>query len=320
MFITLICVQNSGNNFNDLSKHLKKQYGDKFTSYHLINVSAGGKRVFGPADGPGYVYCDGSGGVPLIKLDNGGQGDNFRSVIMTYPILKTDIGTVIDFKNGIWEKDSYTDQPLRFINCAALNHHSTYCGATSAIKNYLGVSDLSGGADPNNGGRLTADYYNFHSFPFNKWGPGPAPGMIGAEIGVFLNSIRKADLNITTAEWVGLASRTEAPVMRTRAVLACEDPVALDYHTTKYILFPNSKIAFHDPDDAGSPMCQYLIKCAEHSGGEIDESKVDVKSWDFSNGRFQGDDELVLIGEKEWGTNLKAILKYLVLRYGSFLI
>jgi hypothetical protein len=160
---------------------------------------------------------------------------------------------VVDFKNGIWEKDSYTDQPLKFINCAALNHHSTHCGATSAIKNYLGVSDLSGGADPSKGGRLTGNYYNFHSFPFNKWGPGPEPGMIGAEIGVFLNSIRKADLNITTAEWVGLASRTATPVARTRAVLACEDPVALDYHATKYILFPNSKIAFHNPDNPESP-------------------------------------------------------------------
>jgi hypothetical protein len=136
---------------------------------------------------------------------------------------------------------------------------------------------------------------------------------------VFLNSIRKADLNITTAEWVGLASRIETPVARTRAVLACKDPVALDYHATKYILFPNSKIAFHNPDNVESPLNQYLRRCAEHGGGEIDERKVDVKSWDFERDRFQGDDELVVSGEKEWGSNPKMILKYLVLRYGGFL-
>jgi hypothetical protein len=111
--------------------------------------------------------------------------------------------------------------------------------------------------------------------------------MIGAEIAVFMNTIRKADLNITTAEWVGLSSRTDLPVARTRAVLACEDPVALDFHATKYILFPNSKIPVHNPNDSESPMHQYLMKCAEHGGGEIDESKVDVKSWDFEKGRFQ---------------------------------
>jgi hypothetical protein len=307
-------------NFNDLSEHLKKKYGDRFTTHHLINVSAGGKRVFGPADGAGYVYCDGTGGVPLVKFDNGLQGEDSRSVIMTYPIFKSDSGTIIDFKNGIWENGAYTRQPLRFINFAALNHHSTYCGATSAIKNYLGISDLSGGPDPHNDGMLTDKYYNFHSFPFNKWAPGPQPGMIGAEIGVFLNTIRRADLNITTAEWIGTSSRTDPPVVQTKAVLACADPVALDYHSTKYILYPNSKVSFHDPDSPASPLHQYLKACADHGGGEFEERKVAVKSYDLKTGRMQKDDELVVLGEKEWGSNPKAILKYLVLRYGSFLL
>ena len=136
---------------------------------------------------------------------------------------------------------------LKFINFAALNHHSTYCGFTSLIKNYLGVSDLSGGPDPSNGGKLTDRYYNFHSFPFNKWAPGPQPGMIGAEVGVFLRTIRKADLNIVTAEWIGLADRIDPPVVRTRTILASTDPVALDYHSAKYVLYPNSLITFSRP-------------------------------------------------------------------------
>jgi hypothetical protein len=84
----------------------------------------------------------------------------------------------------------------------------------------MGITDLSGGSDPNNGGRLTKDFYNFHSFPFDKSSPGPVPGMLGAAIGMFMQTIRKADLNITTAEWVGLSSRTDPPVVQTRAVLA----------------------------------------------------------------------------------------------------
>ena len=303
-------------NYNSLSAHLKKKYGNRFTTSHWIDVDAGAKRIYDPADGPGYVFCDGTGGVPLISFDNGCHGDKLREVIMTYPVFKTDNGTMVDFKNGIWENGSYTEQPLKFINFAALNHHSSYCGATSAVKNYLGISDLSGGADPNNGGKLTAKYYNFHSFPFNKWSPGPAPGMLGAEIGVFMNTIRKADLNITTAEWIGLSSRTEPPVANTKAVVACKDPVALDYHACKYLLYPNSSQPLHNPDDKKGPLHNYLLKCAEKSSLSFDEKHVEVKSYDFEKKAFQGDENLVVEGDITWwGSNIKSIIKYMVMRF-----
>ena len=67
-------------------------------------------------------------------------------------------------------------------------------------------------------------------------------------------------------------------------------------------------------------MHQYLKACADQGGGEFDERKVAVKSYDFKTGRMQNDDELVVLGEKEWGSNPKAILKYLVLRYAGFLL
>lgn len=302
-------------NLNDLSKSLKRDYGDRFTTYHLIDVDLGVRRVYGPEDGEGYVYCDGTGGVPLISCGNGCREKDFRAVIMSYPIIQTDRGSMIDFKNGIWEKGAYTEQPLKLINFAALNHHSTYCGATSAVKNYLGIADLSGGSDPDQNGKLTDKYHNFHSFPFNKWSPGPVSGMLGKEIAVFMETIRRADLNITTAEWTGLASRTDPPVARTRAVLASTDPVALDYHAFKYVLHPNSKASIHNPDDRKSPVYEYLRKCAEEGGGVFDEKHVDVKSFDFEKNGLQDSRELMLFGEKDWGTNPKIILKYLLLRY-----
>jgi hypothetical protein len=305
-------------NFNKLSRILKDKYGERFSTCHLIDIASGNRRVYGPSDGTGYVYCDGSNGVPLIMCENGASGSNRRATIMTYPIFKTDKGTIIDFKNGIWKNGAYTGQCLRLINFSALKHHGTYCGITSAIKNYMGITDLSGGQDPNNGGRLTKKYYNFHSFPFNKWSPGPAPGMLGKEIGTFMKTIRKADLNITTAEWVGLASRSEPPVAHTRAVMACTDPVALDYHAAKYLLYPNSRISLHNPDDKKGPFREYLEKCAENGGGILDERYVAVKSYDFRTSKFQDDADLVVIGEREWGTNPKMMLKYLYLRYFEF--
>ena len=144
--------------------------------------------------------------------------------------------------------------------------------------------------------------------------------MIGAEIGVYLNAVRKADLNIVTAEWVGLASRTDLPAARTRAVMACTDPVALDFHSAKYVLYPNSGIRFHNPDDPESPAHQYLKACAEHGGGIFDEEQGDGEIMEFTKGRYETDDELVILGEKEWGTDPKAILKFLLFRYGSFLL
>jgi hypothetical protein len=307
------------NNLNELSIHLKKKYGSRFSTVHWLDVSCGGKRVFGPKDGNGYVYCDGTGGIPLITCDNGRTGYDYRATIMSYPIFTTDKGTVIDFMHGIWRKGAYTGQQVRFINFSALNHHSDYCGITSAVKNHMGISDLSGGPDPHNNGRLTGKYYNFHSFPFNHWAPGPEPGMLGKEIGVFLKSIRKADLNITTAEWCGIFSRTEPPVAHTRAILACTDPVALDYHGAKYILYPNSKVLIHNPDNKQGPLNQYLTMCSDEYGGYFDENKVAIQSYDYDKKRFQRDDELAVIGGTTWGNDLRQIKRLLYLRYFSYL-
>jgi hypothetical protein len=299
-----------------LASALKNRYGSRFSLRHWIDVGAGGKRVSGPWDGEGYVFCDGSRGAPLITCENGVEGPNRRVTIMTYPISRSDTGKMIDFKNGIWERGSYTGQPLRVVMFSALNYHSTYCGLTSTIKNYLGVTDLTGGPDPNAGGCLTGNYYNFHSFPFDKWAPGPKRGMLGKEVGIFMNTIRRADLNITTAEWVGLSSRTDPPVAQTRAVLASIDPVALDYHAAKYVLYPNSRLFIHSPDEPKSPVRHYLKECCDAGGGVLDESLVKVISYDFAKRGLQEDDELVVLGQKHWGTNARALLKYFVLRLG----
>lgn len=298
------------NNFSELTDHLKKIYGERYSTIHWIDVAYGAKRVFNPADGTGYVYCDGTGGAPLISLDNGKTGDDFREVIMTYPIFKTDRGTIIDLKNGIWKEDAYTEQPLRFINFATINHHSHYVGATGAVKNYFGVVDISGGG----WGKLADKYNNFHSFAYNEWDFGPVAGTMGAEVALFMNTIRKADFNIIAAEWVGLASRTEPPVAHTRAVLISSDPVALDYHAAKYLLYANSNISIHNPDNEQSPLNHYLVKCSENAGGVFDEKYVAVKSFDFKTNSFQNDDDLEINGEITWGSDLKTLYKYLKFR------
>jgi hypothetical protein len=109
-------------------------------------------------------------------------------------------------------------------------------------------------------------------------------------------------------------SRIDPPVARTRAVLASTDPVALDYHSGKYLLFPNSKLAVHDPDNLKSPLRQYLAACAEKSGCVFDESRVKIVSYDIGTKRFQSDG-FVLYGEMDWGQEPKSLLKYIYLRF-----
>ena len=307
-------------NYNDLSSMLKKRFGNRFSVCHLIDVGVNGRRVFTPKDGQGYIYCDGTGGAPFLSMDNGLPGSNRREVIMTYPIFTTDRGTCVDFKNGIWKEDAYTGQPVKFINLAALNHHSTYCGMTSSVKNYFGIVDLSNGANPHNSGKVTDKYFNFHSFAFDEWANGPVPGMLGAEIGMFLNTIRKADLNITTAEWVGLASRTDCPVAHTRAVLASADSIALDYHASKYVLFQNSRCRHHDPDWQEGPLFQYLYQCAKVSGGVLDEARIKVVSHNFKMEKNQASGERSINAGIDWGNDPKMLAKYGLFRWGSMFL
>ena len=300
---------------NGLCGWLKERYGQRFSTCHWLDVQNGGQKVSGPAAGVGYVYCDGTEGNALVQCDNGAEGDQFRTTIMTYPVFKTARGTMVDFKQGIWQDGGYTEQPLRFVNFAALNHHSPYCGATSSVKNIFGAVDLSGGSDPDNNGILTQGYYNFHSFAFNKWEKGPVSGAMGKAVGTFINHIRKPDLNITAAEWIGLSSRTQAPAARTQAVLAGVDPAALDYHAYKYLLYPNSNISFHNPDDISSPVHHDLTQCAQAYGSVVAEKDMTVESYGLEGNRWLSDSGGIIRGKKVWDRKIKDVMKYFYFRF-----
>ncbi len=237
-----------------------------------------GTRVNGPEDGDGYVY------LTNVIYDNGAAGSNHRQTIMSYPVFTSSFsGITIDLKNGAWKNGQYTGQPVKFIVFSALCYHSVYAGVTSAIKNHFGIVDLSGGSNPATDGIIVDDFYNFHSFSYNKDDPGPAPGVMGGAVGTFLQQVRCADLFVTTAEWVGWADRKEVSAAeRTGVILASADPVALDYYASKYILYPaacenNENIAsFMDPDRVDLPLRQYLNTCYSLGIGNLAEDKMIV--------------------------------------------
>jgi hypothetical protein len=218
------------------------------------------RRVRGPEEGDGYVWSD----VEYRYED--------KKVKMSYPIFtSTFSGVTVDFRNGAWSRGRYTGQPVKFINFAGLNHHGDYAGVTASVKNYLGIVDMTCGYT----GVTPEGYVNFHHIG--------VPGLGGA-VGTFMNTIRKADLNITAAEQVGFASRTDRRLAaRTRTVVAGTDPVALDYYAAKHILRPlgGPVVELNDPDNAQGPFRRYLELCAAQGGGTCDENNMEVDAFDF---------------------------------------
>lgn len=305
----------NAHNFNELCSILDKKYGDRFSTCHLIDVAAGGKRIYTPDEGKGYIWCDGTGGTPLLKTDNGCTGTGFRETIMSYPVCTTRRGTIIDFKNGVHKQGTGTGGRLCLINFAGLNHHSYACGATMSVKNYMGICDLTGGQDPASGGKMSGDYYNFHSFAFNKYAAGPGIGALGTALGTFMKTIRKADMNFISAEWTGLASRTEQPVAHTRTICAGIDPVALDYHASKYILYANSGAMLHNPDATGGPLHEYLKACAAVIGSIFDERYISVQGFDCASGQPETNGKSPVKAPIIWGRDPKSLLKHIIFRF-----
>ena len=59
----------------------------------------------------------------------------------------------------------------------------------------------------------------------------------------------------------------------------------------------------------------YLVKEGIDRGRILNIKYRNVNSYDFKSDQFHKDDELVVIGEREWGMDLKTLMKYFYLRY-----
>ncbi len=299
--------RNGDYNLNELTEYYNNIGSPNVTKYHwhdagsnptpLQGNAGDGRIVKGPKGGDGYVWSD---------EEYNYQG---RKTKMTYPIFTSaQSGKVIDFKNGIWQDGRYTEQPLKLINFSSLNHHSKTFGVTASIKNYLGIVDMTCGFQ----GSEPPGYYNFHyialGWPkdtlignlfeeFATWQYMrrsnflskairkicPNSGALGGAVGRFMKTIRRADLNIISAEYVGHEGRWSTPV-HAKTVLASTDPVALDYYAAKYLLLPlgGSKKAYNDPDNSEGAFRQYLELCHAEGIGTLNENEMLVHKFDFN--------------------------------------
>lgn len=278
-------IDGVNHNLNTLIELYHKQGYMNVTKYHWrdggpkLDVWGNGKNggiVKFPAEGDGYIWSD------MDYIFAGFMGLKKWKVKMTYPIFTSPYsGITIDFKNGAFKRDgkgggSYIpDKPVKFINFAVLNTHGDDTGITSSVKNYMGITDLSCGY----WGLKPEGYVNVHACGSKYY-----PHAKAAAIGYFMKTIRKSDLNIVTAEWVGWGHRTDvSKATRMRTILASTDPIALDYYGAKYLIYPLSRNKdHHDPDNPRSSVRRFLdltlVACGE---GTLDEKRMRVYEFNF---------------------------------------
>jgi len=168
-----------------------------------------------------YAEDDMNEGYIINKTPNTRTG-----ILVSYPKFKTQYGTYVSFKYGIWNNETraYEEDRLKIINVPVLKTHGTY-GVTGAVKSYMGVpSD-----------KLTAQMGSRAHSTIDKGG-----------MGTEMAETRFPTITILDAIWInaipGKGPRTSYDIAtRTNMIVASTDPVALDFWAAQNILMPSAK-------------------------------------------------------------------------------
>ena len=217
------------NNADDTSRSIQRVV-DGFSGAHRVSTylwdtitTSKVDEYFMGDDGDGYVVDEGASGGSALKV--------------SYPKFKTEHGTRISFRHGVWLPDvsGYDGERLKVINVPVLKAHFIY-GVTACVKHYMGVvSDKLTGGDSHRSVRR---------------------GGMGTEMA----ATRMPTLNILDAIWVNAdpgsgPSSPYAQASRLDTVMAGTDPVALDHWASKHVLMQAARLKGHsdlskiDPDN-----------------------------------------------------------------------
>lgn len=225
-------------------------------------ISFPGTSVWNPANGEGWTRAFFS--------------SNGRSTYISYPIFQSSLraGRMLDLKNGVWEDGAYTGQRVKVIFMPTLNNHGSggedYAGITSAIKSFFGATEIHYGDDATFNG-----YYHIHSSSVTH-GSALAAGEL---VGRFINTMYSPTLYITAAMWSGHYSRTGGAVA-TNTVLACDNPVTLDYVACRDVIAPYAP--WLNPDLNNNTRRQ-IVGCNSQGIGTINPSLFQIVTYDFNH-------------------------------------
>ena len=150
---------------------------------------------------------------------------------VSYPCFTTAGGHRVELREGIWTGSDYR-QNLKLINVPVLKYHDVGGSEiTASLKHVYGIVSM---ADGQSGFR----HYSG----------------LGETCGKMIVSVRTPVLNIIDAIWVSFASLAGYPgstTHRANQIVASQDPVALDYWASKYVLYPISNSPRHLPTFSG---------------------------------------------------------------------
>ncbi|MCP4633950.1 MAG: DUF362 domain-containing protein [candidate division Zixibacteria bacterium] len=295
-------------NLNEVVEYFQDKGYPNVTKYHWHDAGANPNPLQGDAHGNSVVEGSAQDDGYVWEEDNFYKAENGNICLMTYPIFTSKYsGITIDLKNGAFKNNEYTGQPVKFINISSLNHHSIYCGVTAAVKNLMGVVDMSCGTPAPE----PADTYNTHHIglislflerlrrkSYVHWRIRDfvtkyivnEDDLIdfhytGGVLGHWMKTVRLPDMNIITAEWIGYGSRIDTKLSaRPKALIASKDAVAADYYASKHILLPETEKAapssnylkLNDPDNDDGPFRKFLIYTARETGGAMRDSDINV--------------------------------------------
>ena len=209
---------------------------------------------------------------------------------LSYPIIESPYsGRYIDLKNGVYDNGYDTQARLRYIKMPNLNNHGTaaqqdYAGITSAVKSFLGITDLQGLWN----GPFPDGHRHLHTYNDTCHGATPAQRAFscGEAVGAWMTNCRKPDMFLTTAEWVGWGSRTGTDATQARTIALANDPASLDYYMAKYVMRPlHSSQQYFNPDyDIPNNMTRQTINGAVSQGyGTADEFQMAAYVYDFNS-------------------------------------
>jgi hypothetical protein len=217
---------------------------------------------------------------------------NTRNTYLSYPVFQSPLtsGRMIDLKNGVWENGSYTGRKIKAIFMPTLNNHGDngaedYAGMTSAVKSFFGATEIP---SPWNG-PLTNGYYHIHSSSYiNYTSPTCCAQWAGDLVGRYIKAFYAPVLYITAAMYSGWYSRgrtsPSGTAAATNTVLACENPVSLDYVSGRDVISKCHSPAptWLDPSTQNNNTWLQLLGCNGQGIGTLDPLQMDVITYDFN--------------------------------------
>jgi hypothetical protein len=230
--------------------------------------------VWNPANGPGWTR---------YFLNASGRPTYLSSPVFASPLTP---GRMIDMKNGVWENGSYTGRKVKALFMPTLNNHGVgsedYAGITSAVKSFYGATEIFHGSPSYiSDDYIWNGYYSIHASSFTQTQDPNAAQIAGQLVGTFINTLYAPRLYLTAAMYAGWYSRTSTSgAAATNTVLACSNPVSLDYIACRDVISPYA--SWLNPDQNNHTR-QQLLGCSSQGIGTLDPQQIEVITFDFNH-------------------------------------